>query len=192
MYVRCLGAGGVQMKRVRAAAYTPAVHDVANFLGQQSEHWRGDVGEEARDEGAEVLVIGCKVNQQLLLPRRRFSRCLRRHPGHHAPYLQHASGGAKARERGAARGARRHALCLSSPALWGYHLTHNTQHTTHNTYGDILPALRFGAGAAVVERKNEVVVGAQAVGAGPPLLPCCPSRYITTPSLGHKAMGRQQ
>ena len=121
------------MKRVRAAAYTPAVHDVANFLGQQTEHWRGDVGEEARDEGAEVLVIGCKVNQQLLLPRRRFSRCLRRHPGHHAPYLQHASGGAKARERGAARGARRHALCPSNPALWGYHLTHNTQHTTHNT-----------------------------------------------------------
>jgi hypothetical protein len=72
------------------------------------------------------------------------------------------------------------------------HTTHNTQHTTPHTYGDILPALRFGAGAAVVERKNEVVVGAQAVGTGPPLLPCCPSRYITTPSLGHKAMGGQQ
>ena len=165
---------------------------MANFLGQQAEHWRGDVGEEALDEGAEVLVIGCKVNQQLLFPRRRFSRCLRRHPGHHAPYLQHASGGAKARERGAARGARRHALCPSNPALWGYHLTHNTQHTTPLTYGDILPTLRFGAGAAVVERKNKVVVGAQAVGAGPPLLPCCASRYIATPSLGHNAMGGQQ
>lgn len=85
---------------------SPAIYQVPDLFRDEAEHWGCDVGQKARDDGPELLIICREVQQKVFLSGISFSFCRRYNCYHILPNLPRASGAVEAQRSKARAGER--------------------------------------------------------------------------------------